>query len=526
MIQALNILIKDLRRHRWEIALYLVSIVGWATQEANPNHWIKENAGALFPILMFVVWFLLIIRVVQGESLTGTREFWTTRPYRAGPLIAAKLAFVKLFIHAPFFFAQCWLLTHAGFALTAPTLLRLCLLQLEFFVILTLPAAALAAITASIVQWVLAIIAGVLAGFVITWFPWSSLTPSLGGTELLSSAIGFVIVGALLIAVLLWQYNRRHTLCTRILFGAAFLVVPLCIVFASTSPARLVAYPAGPADAPIRLTLPESPEHQYSRWNYDPLEPVLKFNVEGVTTSPDTVAVIEGVRLHFSASDGWSHESEWTKEAITLSIEADSIALAASVPAGDANRIAAHANVEAEVALALYHLDAPRRIDTSSAAFEISAVGRCKWSSGLQYVAYNNLTCTAPVRLPAATMTGLDSADNTCPRSEHSATIPAGHHAEEIAIEDEGLPIEFDPSPIRSLALQGAGQWEPVISVEGKSGADNSLKSGVCPGTPITLRTGRFEQRMRVKIELGPLGREIIANPNENRIVNFMPRLR
>jgi hypothetical protein len=511
MMLTVHILLKDLRRHRWEVAIYLVSIVGWSIQEAHPNQWIKSNASALFPILMFVIWFLLIIRAVQGEALIGTREFWTTRPYRTGSLMVAKLAFLIVSLHVPLFLAQCWLLTQAGFALTGPTLLRLVLLQLEFFSILTLPAAALASITRSIVQWVLAIIGGVLGGFVISWLPWGSLTPSLEGTELLSTTIGFLVVAALLIVLLLWQYNRRGPLAARILFGAAGLVVPLCIVLASTSLARSVAYPRGPADAPIHLALSSAPERQYSRTDYVPQESNLLFPVEGATTSPDMVAVIEGVRLHFTAPDGWSSKSEWSKWGITLSPEQNSRSLSIAVNASVADKIATtHPNVEAELAIALYHLNPSQRLDTSAAQFDLSGSATCKWGDRLDLQRYRLLECAAPLRLPDVYTVHLDSAETTCLLPDHTSRIPTGHRAERVQVAGNDLPVDFNPNPIRNFLpdLGGAGLWEPLIPTEDTYDPNSSLGATICQGTPFTLRTGRFQERMSVSIPLGNLGKE------------------
>lgn len=511
MMLALHILLKDLRRHRWEIALYLVSILGWSIQEADPNPWMKSNAGALFPILMFVVWFILIIRAVQGESLVGTREFWTTRPYRAGSLAAAKLAFLVLCLHLPLFLAQSWLVTQAGFPLTGPILLRLVFLQLEFFLILTLPAFALAAITHAIVQWVLTIIGAILAGFVISWFPWSSLPTSLAGTELLSTMVGFVAITALFLVLLFWQYNRRGAPVARVIFGAALLAVPICIIFASTSVARSVVYPSGPADAPIRLAFVSAPERQYSRNDNFPLNSMLQFPVEAATTSADLIAVVEGVRLHFSAPGGWAGESQWTRDDLTLSPDQNLRSLGASVSAGVADKIAAtHANVEAELALALYHLDPPQRIDTSAAHFDLPGNAICKWGAGLHATIYSALECTAPLRLPDVYTVHLDSAESTCLLPDHKSHIPTGHHAEHVQVSNNDLPIEFDPNPIRNFLpnLGDVGLWDPLIPNEDTSSEERGLGASICLGTPLNLRTGSFQQRMRITVPLGSMGKE------------------
>ena len=86
----LHIILKDLRRQRLDILGYCVAVVAWAWREVNPAtfEWLRERE--LLPELMFGLWLLVTIRAVQGESLVGDKEWWPTRPYRWGQLLAAK----------------------------------------------------------------------------------------------------------------------------------------------------------------------------------------------------------------------------------------------------------------------------------------------------------------------------------------------------------------------------------------------------------------------------------------------------
>jgi hypothetical protein len=514
MMLALHILLKDLRRHCWEIGLYLVSVAGWMWQSAHPNPWIRSNASALFPVMMFVVWFILIIRVVQGESLTGTREYWTTRPYRAGQLILAKFAALVLFLHLPLFLAECWLIHESGADIGASVLLGLIALQAEFFCILTLPAAALAAITDSIVQWVMAIIGFALAGMVVTWLPWSLLPQSLEGTEVLSTGIGFVVIGCTLAALLLWQYHRRWTAGTRSLFVAAVAFIPICILIASTPAARRVAYPRVAGPGPLQMTMASNPDRSYTRTEYLWGESGIRFNVEASPAAPNTAVLVEGARYHFASADGWSMQTKWEKESITFTPGQQMEALDLGVKSSEADAIAArHATVDVEMALAVYRLDAARPVDTSSAKFDIPGVGHCTWEPLEAEVRIGGEHCSAPLRLPDLYMVQLDSAENTCTYGKPPLPVSPGHYATGVNFGHNDLPVEFDPDPIRTFYPSlGAGPWIPMIYEPGQS---DPQSASVCRGTRYVVRTGSLQQRMQVRITLGPVGKEMRSKEKE-----------
>src|SRR5271165_5834432 len=165
MKQVLHIFAKD-SRHFWpEILISLAIVAGYAW--IYPSTWLTGNAiygvagGAFLPssmeagflagilgLLVPVSWWLLIARVIHGESLVGDRQFWLTRPYEWRKLLAAKVLFLIVFLYLPFVAAQLALLAEGGFRPFGyvPGLLYNLLLVTG---ILVMPLFALAAVTSS-----------------------------------------------------------------------------------------------------------------------------------------------------------------------------------------------------------------------------------------------------------------------------------------------------------------------------------------------------------------------------------------
>jgi len=126
MNQIINIFRKDFRQHWYVILLPLAILVAFAWNEPGlwvpqgtplPQH-LREYSGML-PPLVVIGWMILIVRVVQGESLVGDRQFWITRPYEWKKLLTAKALFFVAFINLPLLIVQVALLWKAGFAPTS-----------------------------------------------------------------------------------------------------------------------------------------------------------------------------------------------------------------------------------------------------------------------------------------------------------------------------------------------------------------------------------------------------------------------
>src|SRR5207249_1572604 len=131
--------------------------------------------------------------VIHEDPPVGNRQFWVTVPCRWPSLLAAKTLFVVAFIHLPYFVANVVNLWTRGFPPFAwiPQLLWK---QLLLFAALTMPAAAVAALASTVVQFILvALLVGVAVVFVSAsrsapWLPVDQVRSNCVLLELASAA--------------------------------------------------------------------------------------------------------------------------------------------------------------------------------------------------------------------------------------------------------------------------------------------------------------------------------------------------
>ena len=172
---------------------------------------------------------LIIVRLVQDESLVGDQQFWITRPYKRRSLLGAKLFFIVVCIALPFAAMQGYLLLHAGLHLfaAAPDLL----LNLFYLGLLTwlpplwpngrdLRPPSPRALMYPIIG---AFVAVFVFALVVTLHTRAQrITPPN------VDAIVYTLAALTVIAILAWQYTTRRTGIARIaLISAAVLVVIL-----------------------------------------------------------------------------------------------------------------------------------------------------------------------------------------------------------------------------------------------------------------------------------------------------------
>lgn len=185
---------------------------------------INNLSGMLTLLLTLAIWYLVALAVYQ-EALPGQCQFWLTRPYSRGKLLAAKVLFIVVCVNVLLFFSDYFILSAQGFSSLA-TLPQLVLRQFAWSALFILPSFAIATVTRGVAQFVLA---------------WFVLLLSVIAQSLLMSAfyrtggmaIGFeeslvvTFVGVAAIATIVWQYAKRHTIAGRlVLIGIAFLGLP------------------------------------------------------------------------------------------------------------------------------------------------------------------------------------------------------------------------------------------------------------------------------------------------------------
>lgn len=157
MKQFLHILKKDVRR-AWPFIIACLVLDCLLLMQARPLTF--GSTAVLWPayILLFPVTVLFI---VQGESLVGDREFWTTRPYSRWSLAAAKFALLVAALLLPMFLAQVAALALNGF-LWPSLISKLLSVHVIWFILIVAPLWALGSVTRNLASGLLAIIAGFL----------------------------------------------------------------------------------------------------------------------------------------------------------------------------------------------------------------------------------------------------------------------------------------------------------------------------------------------------------------------------
>ncbi len=211
MRQALHIFKKDVRGLAYEIVVTLLLVVVFAAADSRPyfvdtpTHTTPGHpwTGFLW-IFLPLSWWVLTARVIHEEAIPGDRQFWLTRPYSWKSLLAAKIAFLVVFISVPMMISDAIILHGQGFAVVsnAGGILWEMVLRLVVFV---LSAMVLASLTRGLGGFV---IAGLVVGMVVI-FDFGYLAGR--GIDGWSGADWTVIaIGAALpLAAIVLQYARR-----------------------------------------------------------------------------------------------------------------------------------------------------------------------------------------------------------------------------------------------------------------------------------------------------------------------------
>src|SRR5215472_192718 len=246
MLHTLHIFKKD-SRHLWkEILVVTTMIAAFAYLDARSRPIFTAYAlpidrlDAIFHLLLPLAWWYLIAAVVHEEPIPGDRQFWLTRPYRRGSLLAAKVLLVLVFLNLPMLLADCAILAAHGFqawSYLPGLLVRQLLLLLVWF----LPFVALATVTENLKQFLLLLAMIPVLYFIFTFvgrLPVFYLYWGRGEWIPISAMIVVVVVGTFLILRI--QYLHRWTTLAR---GIAICAVPLALMVPSFFP-RPTAYAA------------------------------------------------------------------------------------------------------------------------------------------------------------------------------------------------------------------------------------------------------------------------------------------
>ena len=250
MNQVIHIFRKDCR-HLWRVIaavlvltfLHAYGVIidlggGGRAISLSPSMLLYVLAG-LSVLLLPIALFLLVVSVIQEESLVGSDKFWLTRPYSRRSLFLEKLMFVVLWAVVPMLVHDVILIRYFGFSLSSA--FGLLLWKGAQFGLFLLFAAALAVLSESFGRALLLGIGAILITLLSLYVVMENAGDRFVGTEtatyVLLALLAIAAGGAL--AVVAFQYRFRITAVAAVLGVAAIL---LCALVARFWPHSLTNY--------------------------------------------------------------------------------------------------------------------------------------------------------------------------------------------------------------------------------------------------------------------------------------------
>jgi hypothetical protein len=506
MDQILHIFKKDIRRHWPEILISLALLALYTNRVLHPwtisvdsyvysrsLYYFLVSGEYVAPVLV-IFWLFLVIRVVQGESLVGDRQWWTTKPYIWWQLLLAKLLFVLVFICVPLFHVQLLLLHYFKFPILR-NLLPLFWMQLSLLLILICFCVLLASLTKNLVQVLLVV--GVAALVAIGAALWNrgtySHSSAMEATPPFVDHLGDLLIYGGLAGAVAWQFARRRRWITIVaLIVLIGLVAAISTAFTSSKVAERRYTFVDSSAAPLKISVrPIEPSNVNKDYSSDPSPEVqltIPVTVSGV--SAGSVIQLNAVNIHaeFPEKSTWSRD--WLYESRDFWPEDQEKTLAYSVDRKEYQKIRdTPLQLRVDLAISEYQLVDAHTLPIASQRVSDRAFGDCRISS------FDNsqMHCLYPTRIPEYVIR-FDPQQSGCvddgseERRQSDTVSYAWKSRDEMGFPDPELsPIsDFDPW-FRPVSLTSSRSERPVR---------------LCPGTLLTL--SRPVLRRKLLIRLAP----------------------
>jgi hypothetical protein len=506
MDQVLHIFKKDARRHWPEILVSLIFLALFTHRELHL--WAKEatafSIGQFFlrsryitPALL-LFWSFLIVRVVQGESLVGDRQWWITKPYVWWKLLGAKILFIFVFIAVPLFHTQVFLLIEAHFPVL-PNLRGILIFQASLFLVLFLPSLVLASLTKNMAQALLGVAIvffSLLAGF---WL--MSKIPSSSSNMIppLAEHIQSFLLLSCVTAAPAWQFARRKQWIS---FGTLLGIAALAFLIAVVTPYEKNLenyYPLVSAEAaPAQFTIRPFQEMQGRRrvWA-DAASEVnisIPLNLSGV--SPGSVVTVDSMKVTADPSEDshWSRGwySRWAEiwpgdQRTELLYEVD------RVKYEKVKTVPLHLYIE--LALSEFQEGDARELVVGRGIFHDEVLGTCR----LNPMRDSEIQCLRPFHEPTYIIR-FDSQNSTCAPQEDDEESPPSYVARawHRALEEDFPDPNLNPIDDYSVWFSPSS-----LSYRSGSGAKATLRSvSLCPGAKLRFVNPVFKRQVRVKLDI------------------------
>lgn len=510
MNQILHIFKKDARRHWPEILISLALLGLFTRHELHP--WQNSNAFPSFSPYFFILagsyitpatilfWAFLIVRVVQGESLVGDRQWWVTKPYKWWNLLAAKLLFIFVFISVPLFHVHLLLLHQFSFPIL-PNLSTLLLTQLALYFVLFLPALLLASLTRNFGELLLTAACIILVAVGIAWL--ATKIPS-GDMESPPAIVehfqSFLLLGSVIV-VPVWQFaRRRRWVSAAALLGILVVNSLISVVVPNAKTMEKDYPPVEPQTSPAKIAIRQPTEMTGPR-NANPwfdAAPEVYLNVpitvSGVASGTMVMVDLMKVATDSPQDSRWS--LGWKYQHVELWPEDQLKSLSYEVARKEYEKVKTKPlNLHIELALSEYQEGDARILPVPAGRFVDETLGICRvdpWQS-------SSIQCLKPFHAPGL-MATFNPQEFPCPGDEHSHTIQedAVSHAWEF-LNHYSFP-DANYTPIADYSIL----FRPVsLLTDLEAKPQQRTKSLIlCPGSEIRLARPELKRQLRIQLDL------------------------
>jgi hypothetical protein len=510
MNQILHIFKKDARRHWPEILISLALLALSTRHELHP--WQNEaRFSSISPLFYFLggryitpatilFWAFLVIRVVQGESLVGDRQWWVTKPYEWWNLLAAKLLFIFIFISLPLFHVHLLLLHEFGFPIL-PNLSTLLLTQLALYFALFVPALLLASLTKNFGQLLLTAGCILLVGAGIAWLATKIPSGDMENPPAIVEHFQDFLVWGSVVAVPVWQFARRRRWVSAAALLAMLAVNSLISVVVPSAKTMEKDYPriearTSPAKIAIRQSVETAGRRNANLWT-DALPEVslhVPITVSGVASG--TMVMVDLMKITTDSpqdsrwSLGWKyqHAELWPEDQLkSLSYEVvrKEYEKAKTKPL----------NLHIELALSEYQEADVRILLVPAGRFVDEMLGICR----IDPLQSSSIQCIKPFHAPGL-MATFDPQEFPCPGHRDSYTIQedAVSHAWEFSNHYSFPDANYTPIADYSIWFRPVSL---LTDLEPKP-QQRSKSLRLCPGSEIRLARPELKRQLRIQLDL------------------------
>jgi hypothetical protein len=510
MNQILHILKKDAHRHWPEILISLVLLALFTRHEHHP--WQNSNAFSSFSPYFFILagryitpatilfWAFLIIRVVQGESLVGDRQWWVTKPYEWWDLLIAKFLFILIFISVPLFHVHLLLLHQFGFPIL-PNLSTLLLTQLALYFVLFLPALLLASLTKNFGQLLLTAACILLAGAGIAWLATKIPSEDMESPPAIVEHFQDFLLWGSVVAVPVWQFARRRRWVSVAALVGVLAVNSLISVVVPSVKTVEKDYPSVEAQtSPARIAIRQPAEMTGRRkanpWSDAVPDVYLHVPITVSGVAPGTMVMVDVMKITTDSPQDsrWSHG--WKYQHVELWPEDQLKSLSYEVARKEYEKIKTKPlNLHIQMALSEYQEGDARILLVPAGRFVDETLGICRvdpWQS-------SSIQCLKPFHAPGL-MATFDPKEFPCHGDEHSHTIQedAVSHAWEFP-NHYSFP-DANYTPIADYSI-----WFRPISLlaDLEAKPQQGTKSLIlCPGSEIKVARPELKRQLRIQLDL------------------------